>query len=203
MGFSLILLVLLIVVSLAFFLLRSPGVRSRTIIAPPLSSDEILIRAMRYRLGDVSDRIAELSYPGFASGAELEQELRRFLAVLATSVDTDFRLPDDLREPWRLLVAEHKIYHGVTQALLGEGGAIETQTVKGEDIFNPDEESEIYRNTYALLFGELSPIAEIDRASKGEIPEEMLMMRAKRGRYTRTWLKEGEKIVTPDVSGYD
>lgn len=200
--FSFFLLVVGVVAAgFGFYKLRSPYETNRTKVAAPLSRSEIFDRAMGYRLGDLSERIAELSYPGFATGDELESELRKFLAVVAADSGTYFRLPDHLKEPWKLLVADHEAYRNITQALLGEGGAIEIQTVTGTKIFKPDEEREKYEKTYARLFGSLSPLVAIDEEEEVGPSDQMKLMRARPGRYTKTWQKDGEKVDTAYLPG--
>lgn len=166
-----------------------------------LKSSTAVLEAMGYRLGDLSDRIAQLSYQGIVSGKELESELRKFLAVVAADTGTYFRLPGHLTEAWKLLVADHETYHDITQALLGEGGAIEIQTVTGTKLFKPEEEQEKYEKTYARLFGSLSPLVALDEPEAAGPSDRMMLMRAKRGRYTQTWQKDGEKIDTSYLPG--
>jgi len=187
-----LILVLLAILLVLMALIHGRSSESRH-YAKPHSAIEIIERAKSYRLTGTAQALRQLD--GGAAGP-LEQEVRRFAALLAINSGEQFQMSSKMQSAWSCLVNEHKEYARFCEHLLGAGGGFTRTRVPRSANLDIAASKAKFVEAYEAAFGcQPEPtIWECNRPTQGTSDDDYVFVAADQGKYKKVLQKDGEFV---------
>ena len=135
----------------------------------------------------------------------MEQEVRRFAALLAINTGEQFQMPSKMQSAWNCLVNEHKEYARFCEHLLGAGGSFTQTRVPRSANLGVAATKAKFVEAYAVTFGcepELTVWA-CNGPTPGIVEDDYVFVTANQGKYRKDLQKDGEFVDFSHGSSVD